>query len=860
VRRPATFTVRCLGPGSLRARWYRSLAHAVVATPSPCGVLFETDRPGESPWVTGRPRSLVETVSSSPLGATAPLESRSEPPRLEPPRGWFGQLRSVVVPARGPPSLSPSPPVGRDLPNLGRLVGPRAWVAVQTAWIRGESGELWCARRAWFAAPTRAEFERRVDAVATAVAEEWTTCVGVPATTSPLPRSAVRDWRRGTLATVPRNGWLLRPADGVDGSAEVRWEGRSPTAEGVAEHGVVFGASGAGKTTFLVRHAVREVERGTSVVVIDLHGDLAPAILAHLRPAARHRVVAVDASTRPVPGVAALAPSSGVDDRAAAHLVAAVKRLSPDGTDLYWGFRLERVFDSFVRLVQESDGSLVDLYALLTDADRRDAARLATRREDLARFLEELGPILRRHPDFLWSAATRLSKVVLVPGLEELLAPRDGGLPVEDLVEQGRSILVRLPFTVLGPEAAAFAGTLVLSRLYLGLAARRRGGDRSHPVLLVLDEAHGFAPRLVAEVLTESRKFGLRALIATQYPDHLAPEVRAAAAGAAADFLTFRVPPASARLVGGWVGLPADLAERWLPGLPPGHGVRLDPDSGTVRPVLAEGPLADCGPAAWSQALLACREEFGVESVTRGGTGPNEDGVERLLLATLAAEEEGRSLNRTDPVDAALALPGATPSVEALDRCWRDVVRQGYVDATPKGWRLTPAGERRLGLSAPTLAVKETGEHRALLVAAFRVFARRGYRIEILRQGRFDTRLPDGFFRQVSLGSHPPPFALAAELDRARRGWAWRCFGGRDVHLEAEVSGALRPERIRRGWHKAAERGAFALFLVADAARARKVRATLRALGVGPDRAQVWTLSVARGRRPDPLVAPGPNP
>jgi len=860
VRKPETFTVRCRGPGSLRARWYRSLAHALVATPPPCGVVFETDRLGDPPWMTGRPRSLMETLLASPTGTNVPLEPRASPPRLEPPRGWVDQVRSVVpLPRASSPVLEYSS-VGRDTPQLGRLLGPTGWIAAQTFWIRGTRGELWLSRRVRFSAPTRGEFERRIEAVATAVAGAWASAVGVPATTSALPAGAVRDWRRGTVRTIPRNAWLVRSADEVDGSAEVRVEERGMPPVASDGHGVVFGASGAGKTTFLVRHAVREVQRGTAVVAVDLHGDLAPSILAHLDPEERTRVVAIDASLRPVPGVAALAPSAGLDDRAAAHLVAALKRLSPDGTDLYWGFRLERVFDSFVRLVQESGGSLVDLYALLTDADRRDAARLATRRDDLARFLEELGPILRRHPDFLWSAATRLSKVVLVPGLTELLAPRDGGLPVEDLLEAGRSILVRLPFAALGPETAAFAGTLVLGRIYLGLAARRRLGGGQPPVLLLLDEAHGFAPRLVAEVLTESRKFGFRALLATQYPDHLAPEVRSAVAGALADFVTFRVPPASARLVGGWVGLPEAAAERWLPGLPTGHGVRLDPGSGTARPVLPESPLSAFPSDVWSKAVSACREEFAVDPVEPSSDGADDGATERLLLATLAAEEEGRPLAGMEAVNASLALPGTSPSPETLELRWRDAVRQGYVGPTPRGWGLTAAGERRLGLTVPTLAPRESREHRALLVATFRLFARRGHRIEILRQGRFDTRLPDALFRQVALRPSRPPFELARELDRLRPGWAWKFFRGRDVYIEAEVSGALRPERVRRGWRKASDRGAFALFVVADAGRARRVRTTLRALGAVPDRAQVWTLRVARPRTTDPTNLDRTNP
>jgi len=82
--------------------------------------------------------------------------------------------------------------------------------------------------------------------------------------------------------------------------------------------------------------------------------------------------------------------------------------------------------------------------------------------------------------------------------------------------------------------------------------------------------------------------------------------------------------------------------------------------------------------------------------------------------------------------------------------------------------------------------------------------------------------------------------------------------------VEAEVSGALRPSRVRHGLEKARARGAFALFVVGDAARAARVRRTLRADGWGPDRAQVWTLpggppdggaTSQDGKAPEPCTA-----
>jgi len=230
-----------------------------------------------------------------------------------------------------------------------------------------------------------------------------------------------------------------------------------------------------------------------------------------------------------------------------------------------------------------------------------------------------------------------------------------------------------------------------------------------------------------------------------------------------------------------------------------------------------------------------------------------------VLLAILAGEEAGRPIPPDRVVLAASALAGPPLDAAELERAWARLEHGPECETTPHAVRLTAAGERRVGLGTATGAVSESAEHRALLLRAFRVFARKGYAIEILRQGRFDTTLPDGLFRQLGSTPRAAPFEVARTLDRIRTGWAWQCFSGRDVHVEAEVSGALRPERIRRGCAKAKARGAHALFLVGDAVRARRVRSTLRSLGLGPDRAQVWILGPewARRARPPHPVAHG---
>jgi hypothetical protein len=821
---------------------YRALAHALAGARPPAGAVFESNLDDPRPTIAIRPAQLLG--AQGPLRIPGALGSVGGPPRAatEPPAPTVERLGHLVPeqvrkddPRWARPSVSPSHPTLDWAASIG------GWAGVQVLWVHSGSGVVHVAVRFRVAARTPVARDRLFDAVGARIRADWVRGTGIPAAVRRARVGSRRDWRRTGIRSLPRSAWCPVDAAHLEETPELGFRDRDAVRTWERGHAVVFGSSGAGKTTFLARRAGEAIRAGQSVVVLDLHGDLAPTVVAGLAPAERARVVAVDAGRRPVAGISGLATAAPSVDRAAGQFVAAVKRLSPDGADLAWGFRLERIFDTFSRLVLESGGTLLDLYSLLTDPRRREAALLASTSPTTARFLEELGPIVRRNPEFLWSAATRLSKVVLVPELGELLSPPDGGLDVASLIRTGRVLFVRLPIATLGPEAAAFAATLVLGRIYLGLVGEVRSARTEDPILLVLDEVQSFPPRLVSEILAEGRKFGVELLLATQYPERLAPELRSAAAGAATTFVVFRTPAATATTVGPWVGLSSVTSAAELSSLPTGLAVVLDPRSTSPRWVRVSVPRASGEDSDWTDAVEATRTEFGVASGVSSGPA-DELSVQRLLLAILSAEETGRPLAPSEVVGAAASLVAPTVDTAEVERAWVRLGRGPECEITPASVRLTASGEARLGLGAPTGAVSESGEHRALLLRAFRLFARRGHVIEIVRQGRFDTTLPDALFRQLGPWSPRTPFEMAQALDRAQRGWAWRCFSGRDVHLEAEVSGALRPERIRRGWAKAKARGAFALFLVGDAGRARRVRHTLRSLGLRPDRAQVWTL------------------
>jgi DNA helicase HerA-like ATPase len=825
----------------------RRLASLATATPFGTGWLIErrTDLPGIAVVPGDSVAAEVAQAAASGLPGRlgpAPQEALGVPESRDrfavvARRGWGIAGAESDEPVGHPTGPSSPRPAGPEVPlDLRPALG-----AVQCHWFSTGRGRLACRIRYW----SRAGPEHPVGepAALAASAIERLQSEGVPAEIREVANTfrRRRAWTSGAVGSF-RVGPLER----------LRSSAASGIALGVpvpvrvddtalARHVVVVGASGSGKSTWLAQVAAERVERGASVVAFDLHGDLGPAIAARLTPSGRRRLVAVDAASSPdrIPGVRLLQATTPKDrEREAAHLVAALKRLTGESGDVYWGYRLERTFDTFVRLVQEEGGGLRDLYELLTDARRRDAARLTTRQPAVASFLDELPALLRRNAEYLAPAAGRVAKVALSPTVVRLLDPAGPGLSVLELLREGRSIVWRLPFAEIGPESSTFAATLLASHAYLALAAE--GAPAAGPgVVFVLDEGSAISPRLAAEMLAEGRKFGVGVVLATQYPGRLAPEARAAAEGAAGTHLVFRVPSPVAGTTAEWAGLARSCAPL-LEALPDGVAIVSRSGDGGGRGTLSVPPAGSDDGESWSWCVDAT--STGWEDDRRPGpSGEPATVSESLLLALAAGPAEGASVVRR-----AGEIAGGATDPAAVAATLETLVVRRWVDRRDGRYDLTEAGARFLGVGRETGAARESAQHRALLFGAFAILAKRGARLEFVRQGRFDRRLPDGVVRLLPApNGRSVPEELARRVDASRRSWAWRYFGGRDVDVEAEVSGALRPDRIRRNLEKSQRRGTFALFLVAEPGKARRIRSVLSEDGVDRRTATVWTIRAA---------------
>jgi TraM recognition site of TraD and TraG len=118
------------------------------------------------------------------------------------------------------------------------------------------------------------------------------------------------------------------------------------------------------------------------------------------------------------------------------------------------------------------------------------------------------------------------------------------------IMDQGRILLVNVSKGRLGEESALILGSLIVSTL--GLAAFSRAetpaGDR-RPFFVYLDEFQNFTTLMLANMMSELRKYGVGLVLAHQYFHQLEPDIRHAVLGNAATIISFRVGPEDAFLL-----------------------------------------------------------------------------------------------------------------------------------------------------------------------------------------------------------------------------------------------------------------------------------------------------------------------
>lgn len=323
--------------------------------------------------------------------------------------------------------------------------------------------------------------------------------------------------------------------------------------QGRLRHVHVLGPTGTGKSTLLVNMAVQDLELGRGLVLLDAKGDLLNSVLDRVPEHRRDDVIVLDPAdtARPV----GLNPLQSVDED---HAEVVVENLVGMFKSLYrysWGPRLDDILRAALLTLASAKGTtLCEVPLILTDPSYR--RRLVGRLDDpigLESFWGWYESISDGERQLAVSPVlNKVRAFTMRPRVRSIIGQSNPKLTLRDVLAQKKVLLVSLASGVLGDEAAALMGALVVAELWNATLARSAiEPERRSPVMAYLDEWQHFLhlPTPMSSVLAEARGLGLGMVLAHQELGQIPDDVRRSVLANARSKVVFQLPANDAQLI-----------------------------------------------------------------------------------------------------------------------------------------------------------------------------------------------------------------------------------------------------------------------------------------------------------------------
>ena len=361
----------------------------------------------------------------------------------------------------------------------------------------------------------------------------------------------------GALPAHPR---LLRPVPEVTRGGVVVARSTSPGSRAqlrlrvpdLLTHLHAVGPTGTGKSTLLLNLIVQNMHANHGLVVVDPKGDLVNDVLARVPTHRVDDVVVLDPSdlSHPV-GLNPLSRSGTPADVVADGVLAVFKDLYAEA----WGPRIQDVLHAgIMTLARRDDASLVMLPLLLTNPGFRRSVT-ANLNDPLGlgpfwEWYEALSPA--ESHQVIAPVMSRLRALLVRPHLRNVLGQIRPKFVVNQVFTERKILLVNLSKGLLGREASALLGSLVVAQVAQAIAARSGvPHHRRDPVLVYIDEMQDYLhlPVDISEVLEQARSHGTGLVLAHQALTQLPGGLRDAVMANARSRVFFRLAEADAATI-----------------------------------------------------------------------------------------------------------------------------------------------------------------------------------------------------------------------------------------------------------------------------------------------------------------------
>jgi hypothetical protein len=355
-------------------------------------------------------------------------------------------------------------------------------------------------------------------------------------------------------------------------------------AEDAKLHTHLIGPTGVGKSTLMLSLAIQDIEAGRGVVVVDPKGDLIEDILARAPQNRLDDIVVIDPSDEMQPvGLNVLRGSGRSPELIADQVLAVFHGLYKDN----WGPRLQDILHASLLTIAGQPGMTLCSLPVLLSNERYRARIVAGLTDEIAlkpfwHWFDSISEGERQQA--IAPVMNKLRAFLLRPRMRAVIGQAEPRFDLTEVFTKKKVVLVSLAKGLLGPEAAALLGSLVVSQVWqAALAQVRVPVDRRPTVMLYADEFQEFLnlPTDVADVLAQARGLGLGMTLAHQHLAQLTPVMRSAVMANARSRICFQLSHDDAKAI---AAMSPELSAEDLQGLPRFEAYASLVHGGVVQP------------------------------------------------------------------------------------------------------------------------------------------------------------------------------------------------------------------------------------------------------------------------------------
>lgn len=317
------------------------------------------------------------------------------------------------------------------------------------------------------------------------------------------------------------------------------------------KHLYVVGKTGTGKSTMIANMAINDMRNGEGMAVIDPHGDLCEVLLDYVPSHRINDVAYLDPSDIEHPfRLNPLEVKNQVyRELVSSGIVSIFFKLYAHS----WGPRLEYILrNTILTLLYVPNATLLQVPELLANEPYRNKVVEKLTDQVLKNFWinefskmtpqqksDAISPILNKVGQFLSSQTIR-----------QIVGSPVSTIDLEDMMNQGKIILVNLSQGKLGEDSSALLGAMMITKMQL--AAMNRvyiEESQRRDFYLYVDEFQNFATSSFIKILSEARKYRLNLMLANQYIGQIDEDIQKAIFGNTGSLVSFGVGASDAQIL-----------------------------------------------------------------------------------------------------------------------------------------------------------------------------------------------------------------------------------------------------------------------------------------------------------------------